>query len=61
MEKKVQEANGEVCMYKIDVDELGDVAREAGVKAIPHVALVHKGKTVDCIFIPIIYRLRRTA
>ncbi len=48
IEKNIQEAQGKITLVKVDVDHCGEVARELGVKAIPHVALIHKGKTIDC-------------
>ena len=35
-------------MLAVDVDKCEVIAKEMGVKAIPHVTLIHKGKTVNC-------------
>ena len=48
IEKYTKEAAGKLTLVKVNIDTCGDVAREMGVKAIPHVALMHKGKVVDC-------------
>ncbi len=47
IKKHVEEAAGKINLVKVNIDECGDIAREFGVKAIPHIALLHKGKVVD--------------
>lgn len=46
VEKNVKESGGKVTLAKANVDECGDLIHEFGVTAIPHLALVHKGKVV---------------
>ncbi|KAK7464315.1 hypothetical protein VKT23_006483 [Stygiomarasmius scandens] len=36
-----------VGFYKVNTDELGDVAQECGITAIPTFILFHKGKKID--------------
>jgi len=47
IEKNINAGEGKITLVKVDIDECGDLAREMGVKAIPHVALFHKGKNID--------------
>eukprot|EP00826_Nyctotherus_ovalis_P044225 TRINITY_DN4764_c0_g5_i1.p1 TRINITY_DN4764_c0_g5~~TRINITY_DN4764_c0_g5_i1.p1 ORF type:complete len:118 (+),score=23.23 TRINITY_DN4764_c0_g5_i1:228-581(+) len=46
VEKNVRDAKGRLVLAKVNVDECGDLIHEFGVTAIPHLALVHRGRVV---------------
>lgn len=45
--EKVSEEHPEVTVIKIDVDEAPEVAEKYGVRSIPTLLYVEKGKTID--------------
>ena len=47
LESAVAARNGQVLLAKVDVDELGDLAEEYGVKAVPTVMTFANGSKTD--------------